>query len=120
MAVPVTELEGLDPTGASLQSIADHAGTGPGESGVAILFPDPIQRFESRRREGVPRSVEPLVEVVAARRCGMRSNLLEVPAQFVQRLGPERRQQLVPHDLFLTLGDVRELWWHHDPERPCG
>ena len=50
----------------------------------------------------------------------MRSNLLEVPAQLVQHLGPERRQQLVPDDLFRALGDVREVRRHDDPERPCG
>ena len=44
----------------------------------------------------------------------------EVPAQFVQRLGPERRQQLIPYDLFRALADVRELCRHDDPEGPCG
>ena len=50
----------------------------------------------------------------------MRANLLEVPAQLVDHIGSERRQELVPDDLFRSLGDVRELRRHDDPERPGG
>jgi hypothetical protein len=39
MTVTVTEFKGLDPTRASVDSIADRAGTGAGESGLAILLP---------------------------------------------------------------------------------
>jgi hypothetical protein len=46
--------------------------------------------------------------------------LLEVPAQLVERLGPERCQQLVPDDLFRALSDVGELRWHDDPQGPNG
>jgi hypothetical protein len=66
MTVAVTEFEGLDPARASVDCIADCAGTGAGESGLAILFPHLIQRLESRRREGIAGAIEPLVEVVAA------------------------------------------------------
>ena len=50
----------------------------------------------------------------------MCANLLEVPAQLVDRLGLDRRQELIPHDLFRALGNVRELRRHDDPERPYG
>jgi len=50
----------------------------------------------------------------------MRSNLPEVPAQFVQGLGSQGRQQLIPDDLLGALGDARELRRNDDPERPCG
>jgi hypothetical protein len=69
MAIAVTEFEGLDAARASVDSIADCAETGAGESGLAILFPHLVQRLESRLREGIAGLVEPLVEVVAARRC---------------------------------------------------
>ena len=120
MTVAVTEFKGLDPTRASVDSITDRTGTGAGESGLAVLFPGSVQGLEPRRREGVAGSIEPLVQVAAARRRGMRSNLLEVPAQLVENLGLERRQQLVPDDLFRALGDVRELRRHDDSERPGG
>src|SRR5438128_919782 len=107
MTVAVTEFEGLDLARASVDNIADCTGTGAGESGLAMLFPHFVQRLESRRREGIAGAIEPLVEVVAPRRRGMRSNLLEVPAQLVQRLGSEGCQQLIPDDLFRPLGDVR-------------
>ena len=48
MAVSVTEFEGLDPAHASVDSVADRAGTSPGESGLTILFPHLVQRLESR------------------------------------------------------------------------
>jgi hypothetical protein len=120
MAVSVTEFEGLDPAHASVDSVADCAGTGAGESRLAIVFPHLVQRLESRRREGIAGAIEPLVEVVAAWWCGMRSNLLEVLAQFVHHVCPERRQQLIPNDLFRSLSDVRELRRHHEPKCPGG
>jgi hypothetical protein len=120
MTVTVAKFKSLDPASARFHRIANGAGTGASESGLAILFPRLVKRRESRRREGIAGAIEPLVEVVAARRCGMRSNLLEVPPQLVQRLRPERRQQLIPYDLFRALGDVRELRRHDDPQRPRG
>jgi hypothetical protein len=39
MTVAVTEFKGLDPTRASVDSIADCTATGAGESGLAILLP---------------------------------------------------------------------------------
>ena len=50
----------------------------------------------------------------------MRSGLLEVPAQLVDRLASEWRHQLVPDDLLRSLADVGKLRWHDDPERPRG
>ena len=38
MTVTVTEFKDLDPTCTSVDSIADSAGTGAGESDLAILF----------------------------------------------------------------------------------
>lgn len=49
---------------------------------------------------------------------GWRADLLEVPAQLVEHLSPERRQKLVPDDLLRVLSHVGELWRHDDPERP--
>ena len=40
MTVAVTAFEGLDSACASVDSIADYAGAGASESGLAILFPD--------------------------------------------------------------------------------
>src|SRR5206468_12455177 len=108
MTVAVTAFEGLDPARTSVDSVADCVGTGAGESGLAVLLPDSVQGLESGGGERLTGLVEPLVEVVAARWCGMRSNLLEVPAQFAHYVGPERRQQLIPDDLFRALSDVRE------------
>src|SRR5207248_8969955 len=99
----MTKFKSLDLASAGLHCIADRAGTGAGESRFAVLFPRSVQRLESGSREGVARGVEPFVQVVAARRRRMRAKLLEVPTQLVQRLGPERRQQLIPNDLLGTL-----------------
>ena len=117
MAVAVTEFEGLDTPSTGVDSVADCAGTGAGESALAILFPRLVQRLESRRGEGIAGAIEALVEVVAARWCAVRSYLLEVPAQLVDRLGPEWRQQLVPDDLFRSLSDVREAAWAAEVNR---
>jgi hypothetical protein len=48
----------------------------------------------------------------------MRPGALEIPSQLVERLGLERRHQLIPYDLFGALADIGELRRHHDPERP--
>src|SRR5262245_7354733 len=120
MTVAVAKLEGLDTPRAGDDRVADNPGTRAGENRLAVLFPGLVQRLESRGGERLAGLIEPLVEVVAARWCRMRSNLLEIPAQVVHYFGPERRQQLVPNDLFRALGDVREVRWDNDPERPCG
>jgi hypothetical protein len=64
---------------------------------VACHLVDPVishfvQGLESRRREGIAGKIEPLVEVVVPRWRRVRSNLFEVPAQFVQGLGSHGRQ----------------------------
>ena len=100
MAVTVTEFKGLDPARGSIYGIADRVRAGAGERGLAILFPRSIPCLESRRREGIACAIEPLVQVVAAGRRGVCANLLEVPAQLVDCLGLDRRQELIPHDLF--------------------
>src|SRR5262245_45904548 len=120
MTVAVAKLEGLDTPRAGDDRVADNPGTRAGENRLAVLFPGLVQRLESRGGERLAGLIEPLVEVVAARWCRMRSNLLEIPAQVVHYFGPERRQQLVPNDLFRALGDVRELRRHDDSERPSG
>ena len=61
----MAKFKSLDPARASVDSSADFAGTGAGESGLVILFPHLVQRVESRRREGIAGAIEPLVEVVA-------------------------------------------------------
>lgn len=86
MTVPVAESKDLHPASAGLYSIPNQAGTGADDSGLAVLFPSSLQRLEPRGRERLASRVEPLVEVVAARWCGVRSDLLKVPAQLVQRL----------------------------------
>jgi hypothetical protein len=73
MAVPEAKFKGLDPTGTSIDSIADHAGTGAGESGLAILLPGSVQRLEPRRREGVPRAAWRSRESSFSRRDSSRS-----------------------------------------------
>jgi hypothetical protein len=74
MAVPVTEFKSLDPVNARLHSIADRTGIGACESGLAVLFSRLVQRLVSRCRESIAGAIEPLVYVVVARWCGMRSN----------------------------------------------
>lgn len=101
----MAEFERLDLAGAGLDGVVDRVGASAGESGIAILLPGFVQRLEPRGGEGLPRLVEPRVEVVAERR-RMRANLLEVPAELVQHLGFERCQKLVPDDLFRPLADV--------------
>ena len=71
MAVSVTELESLDMPRAGVDRVADRPGARAGERGLAVLFPGSVQRLESRGGERLARLVEPLVEVVAARRCGV-------------------------------------------------
>src|SRR5262245_13677766 len=83
MAVSVTELESLDMPRAGVDRVADRPGARAGERRLAVLFPGSVQRLESRGGERLAGLIEPLVEVVAARWCRMRSNLLEIPAQVV-------------------------------------
>jgi hypothetical protein len=75
MTVAVTEFEGLDAASASVDSIADCAGTGARESGLAILLPRFVQRLAPRCPEGVAGTVEPLVQVVVAGWRGVRSSI---------------------------------------------
>jgi hypothetical protein len=42
----------------------------------------------------------------------------EVPAELVNHLGSERRQELVPDNLLRSLTYLGEVGRHHDPERP--
>jgi len=100
MAVSVTELESLDMPRAGVDRVADRPGARAGENGLGVLFPGSVQRPESRGGERLANFVESLVEVVAARRSGMRANLLEVPAQFVQRLASEGCQKLIQTTCF--------------------
>ena len=55
MTVAMTEFKDFDTASARFDGIADRAGAGAGESGLAILFPRLVQRLESRRREGASR-----------------------------------------------------------------
>ena len=48
MAVPVTEFKRLDAAGAGRYGLVERMGSRGGESGLAILFPDTVQRLESR------------------------------------------------------------------------
>ena len=48
----------------------------------------------------------------------MCAGVLEVPAELVNHVGSERREQLVPDDLLRSLTDLGEVRRHHDPERP--
>ena len=48
----------------------------------------------------------------------MSSSLFEIPSQLLEHIGLDGCHQLVPHDLFGALTDIRELWRHYDPERP--
>jgi hypothetical protein len=89
MAVPMPEFKDFDSASARLDGIGESTATGAGQSGLAVVFQSLVQRLGSRRREGIASTVEPLVEVAAARLRGLRPKLLEVPAQFVERFGPE-------------------------------
>jgi hypothetical protein len=48
----------------------------------------------------------------------MGSGLREVPAELVNHLGSERRQELIPDDLLRSLTYLGEVRRHYDPERP--
>lgn len=78
MAVAVTEFKTLDVARAGLHCIADRTRAGAGKGGLAVLLPRLVKRLEPRCRESIAGLIEPPVQIVAPRRGGMRSNLLEV------------------------------------------
>jgi hypothetical protein len=77
MTVAMAKSEGLNLPGPGLHGFVDRVRSDLAERCISVLLPQPVQRLESRRREGIAGAIEPLVEVVAPRRRGMRSNLLE-------------------------------------------
>jgi hypothetical protein len=48
MTVPVTEFKRLDTAGACRHGLVERVGSRGGESGLALPFPDAVQRLESR------------------------------------------------------------------------
>jgi hypothetical protein len=71
MPVSVAKFEGLDTPRTGVDSVADCAGTGAGESALAILFPHLVQRLESRRRERLAGLVERASCRIAVHRAGI-------------------------------------------------
>src|SRR5436189_6394525 len=90
-----TERIAFDAAGFVRQMVDDSVGRDHVEGRLAVLQPTPVEHAKTRCREGVLRPTKAAITRQARAARGGASDLLEVPAKFVQRGGRQRCRQLV-------------------------